>query len=272
LQSHSQTAPKQDNEQAIIQLNDVDFSYNKISGNSSESSLILQQVNLSVFPGDFVSIIGPNGGGKSTLMKLILGLLKPDAGSVSVLGVKPVKARRRLGYMPQHLSFDQQFPVSVLDVVLMGLLHRRSVFRYNKAEKAQAHQALQTMGVADEWNEPFHALSGGQKQRVLIARAIVHQPEILLLDEPTANVDPAGEEQFYEILSELNQRMTILIISHDLGFVSKRVERVVCVNQKVALHPVSQLTGEMIQQIYGHDMSLVHHDHCCNEAGQEGAH
>jgi zinc transport system ATP-binding protein len=232
------------------------------------SDTILRNVTLSIPEGDFVSVVGPNGSGKTTLLKLALGLLKPDAGSVTVFGQAPHRARRRLGYVPQHPRLDPLFPVSALDVALMGRLGRAPLLgRWRGADREAARAALAEVGLADRAGDHFAALSGGQKQRVLIARALAGGPDLLLLDEPTAGLDAHVEEDFYRLLEELNKRLTIVMVSHDLGFVSSFVRSVVCVGREVVIHPTSAVTGEVIADLYGSDVRLVRHDHRCSEEG-----
>lgn len=238
---------------AVIELEKVWFSYNGAS--------VLEDVDLVVSERDFLTIVGPNAGGKTTILKLILGLVRPTRGEVRVFGSSPEKARPRIGYMPQHASLDSQFPVSVMDVVLMGRLGAgmRLGF-YRKADREAAEQVLKRLELHDVRHRPFSDLSGGQSQRVLIARALVSNPELLLLDEPTANVDIAVETQLYDLLDQLNQTMTIVLVTHDLGFVSSSVKNVACVNRRVVSHPTCDISGEMINEIYGHDVHLVRHD------------
>jgi zinc transport system ATP-binding protein len=212
-------------------------------------------------------VVGPNGGGKTTLIKLILGLLAPTTGQVRLFGTSPGSAWSRVGYMPQYTHVDMAFPVSVLDVVLMGRLENARRWRYTREDRESARHALDEVGLADKAKQPFSNLSGGQRQRVLIARALCGNPELLLMDEPTANVDPAAEASLFNILAELNTRMTILVVSHDLGFVSKVVKSVICVNKKVLVHPTSNLDGTLINEIYGGDLRMVRHDHRCSHEG-----
>lgn len=240
----------------IIELEDVTFAYEKM--------IILEEVNVTVDAGEIVSIIGPNGGGKTTLLRLILGLLQPDVGSVRVFGNSPEKSRLRVGYMPQHVQHDRDFPVSVIDVVLMGRLGhtRRPFWRYAKEDRLAAQAALQQVGLLEEASTSFSKLSGGQRQRTLIARAICSDPELLLLDEPTSHVDSRSESELADLLRKLSQKMTIVMVSHDLGFVSELVRRVICVNRHVVTHPTDRVTGHAIQEIYGHDLNVVqHHKH-----------
>jgi zinc transport system ATP-binding protein len=207
-----------------------------------------------------VCVVGPNGGGKSTLLKIILGLFRPDSGRVRVLGTTPARARSRIGYMPQYAHHDPQFPVTVMDVVLMGRLERGWGGPYSGEDKIAAKAALAELGLMDLRGRLFNALSGGQRQRVLIARALATDPELLILDEPTANVDVMVEARFLDILKELNHRMTIVMATHDLGFVSDIVSNVVCVNRRVIVHPTSELTGDMMSDIYGGEVRAIHHD------------
>ncbi len=242
-----------------IVLKDVSFSYNK--------NPVLENVNINVKHGEFATIIGPNGGGKTTLLKLLLGLLKPDKGKILVLGETPVKSKTKIGYMPQYMQLDMQFPVTVMDVVLMGRLGSSIFGRYSKKDRKLAKQALYEVEMAGFFDTMFNNLSGGQRQRVLIARALCGNPELLLLDEPTANVDPDIQENLLKILKEINERMTILIVSHDIGFVSKIVKSVICVNKRVIVHPTSNINGHIIKDIYGGDLRMIRHDHRCSEEG-----
>jgi len=239
--------------ETAILIRDVSFSYNGIP--------VLVDVNLTINHGEFLSMVGPNGGGKTTLLKIMLGLLKPKSGEVLVFGKSPEKARELVGYMPQHTLYDPQFPVSVADVVLMGRLGLRRSGLYTKEDKKAVLHALEEVEMSDYYNQGFSSLSGGQRQRVLLSRALVSNPKILLLDEPTASVDVEIESKLYEILKQLNRQITILIVTHDLGFVSRMVHRVICVKKQVVVHPTSELSGTLIQDMYGHDIHMVRHDH-----------
>jgi zinc transport system ATP-binding protein len=238
--------------QAVL-IKDLSFSYD---GHS-----VLQDVNLSIPFGDFVSVVGPNGGGKTTLLRLILGLLRPSRGEVRVFGMAPAKASRRVGYMPQHSQLDPQFPATVMDVALMGRLgHVGTLGRYSRRDKEIAGMALDQMGLYDLRRKSFSSISGGQRQRLFIARALACEPDLLLLDEPTANLDLVMEGDLYELLQTLNQRLTVVMVSHDLGFVSKVVKSVICVKRKVLMHPTCEISGEMINEIYGSPMRMVRHN------------
>ena len=242
----------------IVTFENVSFSY--------DGFLILQDVNLTVNERDFLCLVGPNAGGKTTLLKLILGLLKPEKGTIRVFGQQPEKIRTRIGYMPQHAWLDPQFPVNVLDVVLMGRLGNGKTFGpFRRSDKDAAADALRKVEMYELRNSQFSTLSGGQRQRVLIARALVSAPELLLLDEPTANIDAVIETELYDILRQLNEHITIILVTHDLGFVSSYVKSVGCVNRRVVVHPTSEITGETINEIYGCDMRIVRHDRHCFE-------
>ena len=241
-----------------IRLKNVSFAYKK--------QPILENISLLIPRKEFACIVGPNGGGKTTLLKLILGLIKPDTGQIQVLGMSPEKARNRMGYMPQYAYLDMNFPATVLDVVLMGCL-KNNVFWFSAKDRSRAMDAIDTVSMTSFAHTGFNALSGGQKQRVLIARALCSRPDILLLDEPTANVDHETEANLFSILKALNQNMTILVVSHDLGFVSKYVKTVICVNRRLVIHPTTDVDGTMIKDIYYGDLKMVRHDHRCSEEG-----
>ncbi len=247
--------------EAVV-VKDVSFGY--------DAHPVLTDVTLTIDDGDFVSVVGPNGGGKTTLIKLMLGLLRPQTGTIQVLGGVPEKARTRVGYVPQYFQFDTRFPVRVIDVVLMGRLDRHPLWgHYRRIDREAAFDALAHVGLHDKRDDPFNSLSGGQRQRALIARALASQPKLFFLDEPTSNVDPAVQDELYALLCDLNKRLTILVVSHDIGFVSSFVKRVVCVNRTVQVHPTAELTGHTIAELYGSDMTLVRHDHRCAEKGHE---
>ena len=238
----------------IVKFKDVCFAYDRAP--------VLEDVNFTIQERTFISIVGPNAGGKTTLLKLMLGLLKPSRGIVEVCGQTPEQARPRIGYMPQYVQFDPNFPVTVLDVVLMGRLGNGTRFGpYRKTDKDIAMEALNKLEMDKARNRPFMALSGGQRQRVLIARALTAEPELLLLDEPTANVDMAVETELFELLNTMSETITVVVVSHDLGFVSQYVQSVVCVNGRVMMHPTTAVTGEVISALYGADVRMVRHNH-----------
>ena len=242
-----------------VEIKNVAFAYQQRD--------ILKNVNLSVPRGDFATIVGPNGGGKTTLLKLLLGLLKPSSGTIKIFNDTPTKSRAKIGYMPQYSHLDMQFPVTVMDVALMGRLSKCRWGRYSNHDKDAATNALGEVKMDAYRKTHFNALSGGQKQRVLIARALCSEPQLLLLDEPTSNIDQESERDLYNILNRLNQRMTILLVSHDLGFTSQVVKSVICVNRQVVIHPTTTMDGTMIKDIYGGDLKMIRHDHRCCEMG-----
>ncbi len=255
----------------MIELKDVSYYYDM------GKAPALEDVTITIPKGEFASIVGPNGGGKSTLIKLFLGLLEPTQGSVKLFGEAPRKTRYRVGYAPQQARVDFKFPINVMDVVLAGRFSAsrgktQSVWgrvfgRFTKEDRARAIAALDKMGVAHLRGKSFGDLSGGQRQRVLIARALASEPELLVLDEPTNNVDPSSAEKFYSLLEDLHRDASILMASHDLGVVSQLVDSVVCVNRRVRIHPTSEFDGEMVRELYNSDVRLVRHDHCCSETG-----
>lgn len=237
---------------AVISLDNVSFSY--------EGHSVLEDICLQIQEKEFLGIVGPNGGGKSTLLQLILGLLKPSRGRIEVFGEAPRKAYRRLGYVSQFVNFDRNFPITVRETVLQGRLGRtRPVFGFRKTDMAIAREALQKTEVLDLENRPISTLSGGQLQRVLIARALACEPEILLLDEPTANIDPKVEEDVFSLLKNLNETITIVVVSHDVGFISHFISRVACLNRRLVCHSTSRLSGEIIEELYGSPLQMVHH-------------
>ena len=243
-------------DKTVITVENLFFSYDHVP--------VLENVSLTVEQGQFLSIIGPNGGGKTTLLKLILGLLKPSSGRITVLGKTPERVRHRIGYVPQYQQFDPQFPVTVLDVVLMGRMGAGMQF-YSGEDRKAAREALSTVGLEGIDERSFSELSGGQRQRVLIARALSGNPEILILDEPTASVDASVRNKLSEVLEELNHNLTILLTTHDVGFVTPSVKGVVCVNRRVVFHPTKQIDSDMIRETYGTEMNLVRHDLFCTD-------
>jgi zinc transport system ATP-binding protein len=239
----------------VFEFDRVSFAY--------DDRPVLEGVDLSLDPGGVVSIIGPNGGGKSTLLKLLLGLLEPQRGSVRVFGERPQRARDRIGYMPQYQRLDPQFPITVEEVVRLGLLSGRTRFGWpRRSDHAAVEAALQTVGCPQLHREVFSRLSGGQRQLVLIARALVSGPRLLLLDEPTANLDPAVEDSFRELLQRLAGEITVCLVSHDVGLVTEQTGQVICVNRTVAMHPAHAVSGEFVSAMFGAENALmVDHSH-----------
>jgi len=237
-------------EEAVIDIQGVDYSYG--------SEQVLEDIDFTVGANEMICIVGPNGGGKTTLLKIIVGLLRPGCGRVKVFGKPPYQVRNRIGYMPQNPRLDPDFPINVLDVVLTGRLERRILGPYSRLDKEKARQALADVEMADLASRPLADLSGGQRQRVLIARALATEPQLLVLDEPTANIDPAQERLLYEILQNLKQRMTILLVTHD--YVSDMVEEVVCVNRGIEYHPTSRIAEHGMADLNCDFGRIVRHD------------
>jgi zinc transport system ATP-binding protein len=228
---------------AIIEIQDLSFSFN--------GQPVLQDIYLDVKKRDFLAMIGPNGGGKTTLLKIMLGLFSPDKGTVRVLGRPPQKVSHRIGYVPQDVDINLRFPVSALDVALMGYLKPgKGWSRPSREDRIAAHRALEQLDMGPYCDRRIGELSGGQRQRVFVARALVTQPEILFLDEPTASIDTRGQHEFYQMLKQLNERITIVLVSHDLMVISGYIKSVACVNNSLHYHDHGEITGEMIEQMY----------------------
>ena len=236
----------------VVETTHIDFAY--------DGDLILEDVTLTVRKGDFLGVVGPNGSGKTTLLKIILGLIHPLRGKVRVFGQLPERARHLIGYVPQHADLDSSFPISVMDVVLIGRLGKAPrLGRYGKTDRQTAEEAMQEVEIYDLRNRRFGTLSGGQKQRVLMARALVGKPDLLLLDEPTTSVDGRVEQGIYELLKRLNEKVTIILVSHDLGFISTYVNHVACVNRRLVCNPTSEITGDVIQACYSGPVHMIKH-------------
>lgn len=229
--------------ETVIDIQSLNFSYN--------SHPVLRDVNLTVNQGDFIAMIGPNGGGKTTLLKLMLGLLDADSGSVRIFGHPPPDVSHRIGYVPQDFNINKDFPISALDVVLMGKLKPgRGWSRHSPQDRLAAIDALDQVEMKKFQDHRIGELSGGQKQRVFVARALVTDPELLFLDEPTASIDTKGQNEFYALLKELNRTITIIVVSHDLMVISGSIKSVICVNKSLHYHGHAELTGEMIEMMY----------------------
>lgn len=227
----------------IADIEQVAFSYN--------NQVVLENVNLKIFEGDFVAMIGPNGGGKTTLLKLILGLLTPSKGKIHIFDRPPQKASYLIGYVPQDVHINQNFPITAMDVVMMGKLLPGKRWRRNPLkDRQEAMTALHQMEMEAYADTKIGKLSGGQRQRIFIARALVTRPRLLLLDEPTASIDTKGQTDFFRLLEALNKEMTILMVSHDLLAISRRVKSVACVNRYLHYHNHAEITGDMLEVMY----------------------
>ncbi|MFW5870106.1 MAG: metal ABC transporter ATP-binding protein [Candidatus Sumerlaeota bacterium] len=246
-----------------VEFDDVSFAY--------ESEPVIENAGFKLTEGEPVSIVGPNGGGKTTLLRLILGQVQPSRGKVRVFGKPPSQSRRRIGYMAQRVELDPQFPVTVSDVVLMGRLGSHAFGPYSRDDRHAAHHAMEEMEISQLADMPLADLSGGQRQRVLIARALACDPKILLLDEPTSSVDTRVEARLHEKLLELREQMTVILVSHDLGFVSSLVQKVICVNRQVKIHNTANISDEVIDELYGAHQNIVNHARDLLEA-KEGTH
>ncbi len=198
------------------------------------STQVLKNTSLSIPQGAFIGIIGPNGGGKTTLLKLLMGFLFPTKGNISILGKSPVQARTKIGYVPQFYRFDKDFPITVEEIVLLGALSKTSFFgTYPKSIKEKAHELLKEFDLFEHMKKPFGALSGGMAQKTLLARALLNDPDILLLDEPTANIDALSTIAILKKLEKLKLKKTILLVTHDLKTVAEKVDQVLCVQQTI---------------------------------------
>ncbi len=247
-----------------VEIDGMGFSYG--------SDRILDSVDLTICQGEFVGVVGPNGGGKTTLLKLILGLLTPDTGTITVLGRPAREASREAGYVPQQFAPDPRFPMTLGDVVLMGRLGMARGFGpFSRNDRGLMMQALETVGLADRASEPYADLSGGQRQRALIARAVVSESRLLVLDEPTVGLDPGIEREVLALLRRLNETMTIILVTHDLTFVTDSLETVLCVsNGSVVRHPtvaLHDLTSDLLTDLLGGDVRAVRHNHRWTDAG-----
>lgn len=239
---------------SAIKISQLNFSFDDLN--------ILENIDMEIEPGDFVGLVGPNGGGKTTLLKLILGLYKPQSGHIEIFN-KPLKnQRKKIGYVPQYANFNSDFPISVQDTVLQGRLGVTNFWgRYTTKDRLIAQKVMEETEILRLAQRSIQSLSGGQMQRVLVARALAAEPEILLLDEPTANIDQRAEKDIFDLFKTINQRMTILIISHDIGFVSDYINRVFCLNKTLVCHDASPVTSDTIKTLYGGHINEIHHHH-----------
>jgi len=225
-----------------------------------EDQPVLEDIDLTVNELDFIGLIGPNGGGKTTLFKVLLGLLPPTQGEVRILGKSVKEGRRHIGYVPQVVEFDRDFPISVWDVARMGRLGKRRLLqRYTAEDDEVVAEALRHVDMLDLRDRPIGELSGGQRRRVYIARALATEPEILLLDEPMASVDPQVSTGIYELLRRLNEYITILMVSHDMSAISSHVKTVGCLNRWLFYHGEKQITPDMLEAAYQCPIDLIAH-------------
>ena len=244
----------------FLEVEDVGMSYGEVS--------VLEGINLTVEPGDFLGIIGPNGSGKTTLLRIMLGLLAPTAGRVRLFGKDPAMFREwsRLGYVPQKATLDPALPATVHEVVASGLRPMRGLFgRARASDRRRIGDVLAHLGMGAHAGARIGTLSPGQQQRVLIARALVSDPELLILDEPTGGVDPEAQTSFYALLHHLNREreVTLILVSHDIGVVAKEVTKLACLNRRLVFHgrPGDFLSDAALAALYGPAVRIVSHDH-----------
>ena len=221
-----------------VQIRDLCFAYDETE--------VLHNIDLEIPRGSYTVIVGPNGGGKTTLLKLMLGLLEPVYGSVTVLGGTPAEARDRVAYVPQNLQYDSQFPVSVGDVVMMGRVNRHAFGPYRREDREIARNALAQVNLDGFFGRPFRSLSGGERQRVLVAQALAAQPSLILLDEPGANLDPDNRLKLYELLGRLTPELTIVLVSHNLTVVCAVATHIICVNRTAHLHRIEEVSPDAL--------------------------
>lgn len=247
----------------VIRLENISHAY--------DEKLVLDNVQLTIKRGDFMGLVGPNGGGKTTLINIILGLIKPTSGDVYLLD-KPIEQFHdwnRIGFVSQKANtFNKGFPATVFEVVSMGLTAKIGYLKFmNKKHKQKVLDTIELVGMSEYAYRNIGDLSGGQQQRIFIARALVSDPSLLILDEPTVGIDYKNVERFYQLLDDLNtkQQLTLLLVTHDTGVMTKHATNVVCLNKNLHFHgkseEYSELSAEALSEIYGHPVQLVVHDH-----------
>lgn len=225
-----------------------------------DGQIILNGINLSVKPNDYIGVIGPNGGGKTTLLRTILGLVRPLSGEISIMGQPPERGRKSIGYVPQHAVFDRAFPIDVWDTVMMGRLPKSSPFRrFSEEDSRNAEQALKKVGLTGLEARQIGTLSGGERQRTYIARALATDPKVLLLDEPTASIDIEMEEGFYNLLNEIRKSIAIVLVSHDISVISVHVDKIACLNRDMYMHTSSEIDAEILEKTYKCPVEMIAH-------------
>jgi zinc transport system ATP-binding protein len=237
----------------IVKADKISFSYNK-------RSLDLTDISFEVYENDYIGLIGPNGGGKSTLLKIILGMLEPDSGRIVVFDSNSKSFRDKIGYVPQYSKIDLEYPISAWEVVMSGYLGNKKLgSAFNHKEKDKAKEVLEYLKLLHRRNCAIGELSGGQRQRIMIARALVREPKLLLLDEPTNSVDQESGRDLYELLVNLNCKMAIITVSHDVDTISRHVKRIFCLNNRMVCNDATDITNG----INGEDMlKIFHRDNC----------
>jgi zinc transport system ATP-binding protein len=230
------------------------------------SKEVLKNINMNIKARELVTIVGPNGGGKTTLLKIIAGLIKLESGEILINGEKR-KKNSEIAYVQQHMNFDNKFPITVYEVVLSGRI--KSFGSYSKKDKLKAEQVIEEIGLTEYINRSFNDLSGGQKQRVLIARALAAEAKILLFDEPTSSIDFEMEKNLNSLLKKLSEKLTIILVTHDTGFVANITDRVFCLNKTIVEHPIDVNFDNMISSAYSSHSALVRHDIRIGEDGDK---
>lgn len=237
---------------SIIQITNLDAAY--------DGKTVLSQVNLTVYERDFLGIIGPNGGGKTTLIKCILGLHKPEQGNIRFFEDGKEISEINMGYLPQYNSIDRKFPISVYEVILSGLSKQKTLFqKYNKEHHEQVRHIITRMGLEGLEKRSIGQLSGGQLQRTLLGRALVSNPEVVILDEPNTYIDKKFEARLYSLLEEINRERAIILVSHDIGTVLKNVKTIACVNETVHYHPHTEVPSEWLEEHFGCPIEMLGH-------------
>ena len=235
---------------SIIQINGLSAGY--------DGKTVLHQVDLAVYEKDFLGIIGPNGGGKTTLIKCILGLHQPSEGSIRFYKNGQEIPDMNMGYLPQYNTIDKKFPISVYEVILSGLSKQKSIFRrYSKEQHEQVRQMIARMGLEGMEERSIGSLSGGQLQRALLGRALVSNPEVVILDEPNTYIDKRFEAKLYSLLEEINKERAIILVSHDIGTVLKNVKTIACVNETVHYHPHTEVPTEWLEEHFGCPIEML---------------
>lgn len=248
---------------SIVEINQLTYAY--------EDKIALRDINLTIPAGAFLGLVGPNGGGKTTLIKLLLGVLKPQKGSIKLFGqdIKHYNAWHKIGFVSQKATaFNRGFPATVKEVVTTGLTAQIGYFKFMKKDhRRKVIDAIELVGMSDYINQNIGDLSGGQQQRIFIARALVSDPLLLILDEPTVGIDTENVQKFYELLGKLNREegITLLLVSHDIGTMTKHANGVACLNKHIHFHgdtyQFTQLSEERLSRFYGHDLNVVTHQH-----------
>ena len=237
---------------SIIQINGLSAGY--------DGKTVLHQVDLAVYEKDFLGIIGPNGGGKTTLIKCILGLHQPSEGSIRFYKNGQENPDMNMGYLPQYNTIDKKFPISVYEVILSGLSKQKSIFRrYSKEQHELVRQMIARMGLEGMEERSIGSLSGGQLQRALLGRALVSNPEVVILDEPNTYIDKRFEAKLYSLLEEINKERAIILVSHDIGTVLKNVKTIACVNETVHYHPHTEVPTEWLEEHFGCPIEMLGH-------------